>query len=114
MFSCRVFAAPRRCFRPGIFNAFTIVSILILSASASLAATFVVPTGGDLQAAINTAAAGDTIVLEAGAIPQTTTAKAVTKATDDTDKIRILNPCHPWLSILLHRTRCREYSMSNA
>src|SRR6187455_1548506 len=64
----RLFAAPRRCFRPRIFNAFTIVSILILSASASFAATFVVPAGGDLQAAINTAAAGDTIVLEAGAI----------------------------------------------
>src|SRR5678816_4082130 len=63
----RLFAAPRRCFRPRIFNAFTIVSILILSASASFAATHVVPAGGDLQAAINTAAAGDTIILESGA-----------------------------------------------
>ncbi|HEU4480122.1 MAG TPA: hypothetical protein VFR80_16510, partial [Pyrinomonadaceae bacterium] len=46
-----------------------VISLLILFITASIAsaATVVVPAGGDLQAAINAAAPGDTIVLEAGA-----------------------------------------------
>ena len=48
-------------------NAFAILLILFTSASATLGATLVVPAGGDLQAAINTAAPGDTIILESGA-----------------------------------------------
>src|SRR5262249_41213119 len=56
-----------RCVSPQITNVFLITSILIISPSATLAATLVVPAGGDLQAAINSASAGDTIVLDAGA-----------------------------------------------
>ncbi|HET8671227.1 MAG TPA: hypothetical protein VFM05_11535, partial [Candidatus Saccharimonadales bacterium] len=48
-------------------NAFAILLILFISASATLGATHVVPAGGDLQAAINIAAPGDTIIVEAGA-----------------------------------------------
>src|SRR5687767_5326252 len=48
-------------------TAFAILLILFISASAASAATHVVPAGGDLQAAINVAAPGDTIILEAGA-----------------------------------------------
>ena len=48
-------------------NALVILLILFTSASATLGATLVVPAGGDLQAAINTAAPGDTIILESGA-----------------------------------------------
>src|SRR6185503_11456340 len=46
-----------------------VISFLILIATASIAsaATLVVPAGGDLQGAINSAAPGDTIVVEAGA-----------------------------------------------
>jgi hypothetical protein len=50
-----------------IINSFFILLILITSASATFGATLVVPAGGDLQAAINNAASGDTIILEAGA-----------------------------------------------
>src|SRR5829696_5737378 len=46
---------------------FAILLVLLISASATSAATHVVPAGGDLQAAINVAVAGDTIILEAGA-----------------------------------------------
>jgi hypothetical protein len=46
---------------------FASLLILLISASTNLAATLVVPNGGDLQAAINSALPGDTIVLEAGA-----------------------------------------------
>ena len=53
--------------RPRINYAFAIFLILFVSASTSLAATLVVPSGGDLQAAINNAAPGDTIILDAGA-----------------------------------------------
>ena len=53
-----------RCVSPRLINAFVLISILTISASA---ATLVVPAGGNLQAAINGAAAGDTIVLDAGA-----------------------------------------------
>ena len=49
-----------------INNAFAILLTLFIFASASLAATIVVPSGGDLQAAINSAVPGDTIVLDAG------------------------------------------------
>src|SRR6476620_4889609 len=48
-------------------NVFAILLTLFISASATLAATLVVPSGGDLQAAINSAAPGDTIILDAGA-----------------------------------------------
>ncbi|HET9713723.1 MAG TPA: hypothetical protein VFP64_17670, partial [Pyrinomonadaceae bacterium] len=48
-------------------NVLVILLILFTSASATLGATLVVPAGGDLQAAINTAAPGDTIILESGA-----------------------------------------------
>ena len=58
--------AAQRSFSPRT-NAFAILLILFISASATLAATHVVPAGGDLQAAINAAASGDTIILEAGA-----------------------------------------------
>src|ERR1043166_6922409 len=47
--------------------AFPFFLILFISASPTLAATLVVPSGGDLQAAINNAAPGDTIILDAGA-----------------------------------------------
>src|SRR6185369_8384096 len=55
------------CFFPRLRNAFAIISTLLLFAGATLGATLVVPAGGDLQTAINTAAAGDTIIVEAGA-----------------------------------------------
>ena len=60
-------AAAQDCVLPRIINAFTTVSILLILTATSFAATLVVPAGGDLQAAINTAVPGDTIVLEAGA-----------------------------------------------
>ena len=56
-----------RCISPRLINAFLFISILTISASAAFAATLVVPAGGNLQAAINGAAPGDTIVLDAGA-----------------------------------------------
>src|ERR1051326_2269093 len=44
-------------------------AILLLSCSvAAVAATIVVPAGGDLQAAINAAQSGDTIIVDAGAV----------------------------------------------
>jgi hypothetical protein len=52
---------------PRINYAFAFFLILFISASTSFAATLVVPSGGDLQAAINSAAPGDTIILDAGA-----------------------------------------------
>jgi len=55
------------CISARITNVFAIISTLLITAAANFGATLVVPAGGDLQAAINTAAAGDTIVLEAGA-----------------------------------------------
>src|SRR4026208_573645 len=60
--------AAQRSVSPRINYAFAIFVILFISASTTLAATLVVPSGGDLQAAINSAAPGDTIVLDAGAI----------------------------------------------
>ena len=53
--------SPRR-----VTYALTILSILFTTSAAS-GATLVVPAGGDLQAAINAAVPGDTIILEAGA-----------------------------------------------
>ncbi|HKP80569.1 MAG TPA: Calx-beta domain-containing protein [Pyrinomonadaceae bacterium] len=61
-------AAAQRCISPRITNVFAIVSTLLIFATVTFGATLAVPAGGDLQAAINTASAGDTIVLEAGAI----------------------------------------------
>ena len=52
---------------PRILNVVISLLILLISASIASAATFVVPAGGDLQAAINSAVSGDTIVLAAGA-----------------------------------------------
>src|SRR5215213_7384481 len=59
--------AALRCVSPRLINAFFLFSILTFSASATLAATLVVPAGGNLQAAINGAVPGDTIVVDAGA-----------------------------------------------
>jgi hypothetical protein len=56
-----------------------IVSIFLISAATTFGATLVVPAGGDLQSAINSASGGDTIVVEAGATyrgPFTLTPKA--------------------------------------
>ena len=44
-----------------------LLACLLVASKASSAATIVVPAGGDLQAAINSASFGDTIVLQAGA-----------------------------------------------
>src|SRR5215510_11043159 len=60
-------SAAQRSVAPGLTNVFALLLILLTTASAALAATITVPAGGDLQAAINNAAPGDTIVLEAGA-----------------------------------------------
>jgi Calx-beta domain-containing protein len=59
--------AALRCVCPRLTNLVVIISTLLISASLSRAATIVVPAGGNLQAAINGAAPGDTIVLDAGA-----------------------------------------------
>src|SRR5215467_8603023 len=59
--------AARRSVSPKTNYVFASLLILFISASTTLAATLVVPNGGDLQAAINSAAPGDTIVVEAGA-----------------------------------------------
>jgi len=59
--------AALRCVLPRLTNAFFLISIISISASAAFAATIVVPAGGNLQAAINSAVPGDTIVLDAGA-----------------------------------------------
>ena len=67
MFISQPRAAAQCCVSPRITNAFAIISTLLIFATATFGATLAVPAGGDLQAAINTAAAGDTIVLEAGA-----------------------------------------------
>ena len=75
----QICAAARRCVAPLVINTFLVVPIFLVFASVSFAATLVVPAGGDLQAAINSAASGDTIVLEAGATyqgPFTLTAKS--------------------------------------
>src|SRR5215216_3405136 len=63
----QVCASARRSFSPRIINACTIFSIFLIFASAISGATLVVPAGGNLQAAIDAAASGDTIILEAGA-----------------------------------------------
>src|SRR5829696_4190062 len=63
----QICAAAQRCVSPRIINAVAFVSILLIFASGAFGATLVVPAGGDLQAAINNAASGDMIVLEAGA-----------------------------------------------
>lgn len=61
-------AAVRLCISPGTTNTFATFSLLLMFVAApALAATHVVPAGGDLQAAINAASPGDTIILEAGA-----------------------------------------------
>src|SRR5262249_41397972 len=58
----------RFCISPRIIiKTFVILLTLLVTASAAFSATLVVPAGGDLQAAINSAAPGDTIVLDAGA-----------------------------------------------
>ena len=57
------------CFvSPRLVSVVKHVLILIISATATFGATLVVPAGGDLQYAINDAASGDTIIVEAGAI----------------------------------------------
>ncbi len=61
------FCAAQRSLSSRVNNGFLSLLILFISASIASAATIVVPAGGDLQAAINSAAPGDTIVLEANA-----------------------------------------------
>ena len=63
----QVCSAAQSSVSPRLNYGFSILLTLFLFASATAAATLVVPGGGDLQAAINVAAPGDTIVLEAGA-----------------------------------------------
>ena len=52
---------------PKLLNVVKHFLILITCATATLGATLAVPAGGDLQNAINNAAPGDTIIVEAGA-----------------------------------------------
>ncbi len=59
--------AAQRSIAPRVISVFALLLILFITATATLAATITVPAGGDLQAAINNATPGDTIVLEAGA-----------------------------------------------
>ena len=61
------FCAAQRTLSFSVNNGFISLLILFISASIASAATIVLPAGGDLQAAVNNAAPGDTIVLEAGA-----------------------------------------------
>ena len=67
MLIAQVCAAVRYCFAPGIISVCVILSTFFITAPVTFGATLVVPAGGDLQAAINAAASGDTIILEAGA-----------------------------------------------
>ena len=67
MFIPQVCTAALRSVSPRLTYVFATLLTLFITASATAAATLVVPAGGDLQAAINAAAPGDTIVLEAGA-----------------------------------------------
>ena len=67
MFISQVCAAAQGGVSRRITNAFAVFLTLFITASAAFAGTLVVPAGGDLQAAINAAVPGDTIVLEAGA-----------------------------------------------
>jgi hypothetical protein len=57
----------QRCFKL-IFVSVVFASVLAAESQAARAATIVVPSGGNLQAALNAAQPGDTIVLQAGAI----------------------------------------------
>ena len=59
-------SAARRSVSPQS-TVFAILLFLFISASVASAATHVVPAGGNLQATIDAAAPGDTIILEAGA-----------------------------------------------
>jgi hypothetical protein len=56
-----------KLFNPFGKQFYVAVVLCFISASAVQAATIAVPAGGDLQAALNAAQPGDTIVLEAGA-----------------------------------------------
>src|SRR5215210_3757042 len=79
MFISQVCASAQCFLSPRLIDGLKFLIILFITASATFAATLVVPAGGDLQAAINSAAGGDTIVLEAGATyrgPFTLTPKA--------------------------------------
>ena len=49
-------------------SAFLFLATLFVLTNTAYAATITVAAGGDLQAAINAAASGDTILLEAGAV----------------------------------------------
>jgi hypothetical protein len=50
-----------------LVTSFLLAAILTIASQRAAAATLVVPSGGSLQAALNTAQPGDTIVLQAGA-----------------------------------------------
>src|ERR1700754_749940 len=60
-------AAVRQCVSPQLTTPFITISLLLIFAATTFGSTLVVPAGGDLQAAIDSAAPGDTIVVEAGA-----------------------------------------------
>src|SRR2546428_13341384 len=64
------FRSVRRLFKQSLITSTLAVSILIVVgaiSSSTKAATIIVPAGGDLQAALNAAQFGDTIVAQAGA-----------------------------------------------
>jgi len=54
-----------------IYNWISIAVILIAATLTANAATITVPAGGNVQSAVNAAQYGDTIILEAGAIYNT-------------------------------------------
>ena len=55
----------------GVVRLIIVSFTLVLTFSAARAATIVVPAGGNIQAAINSAQFGDTIILQAGATYET-------------------------------------------
>ena len=55
----------------GVVRSIIVLFTILLTFSAARAATIVVPAGGNIQAAINTAQFGDTIVLQSGATYET-------------------------------------------
>ena len=55
----------------GVVRSIIVLFTILLTFSAARAATIVVPAGGNIQAAINSAQFGDTIILQAGATYET-------------------------------------------
>jgi uncharacterized protein (TIGR03437 family) len=52
-------------FKHSLFTSIITISILVFVGDSARATTIVVPAGGDLQAALNTASSGDTIIVDA-------------------------------------------------